>query len=318
METFSSNRRFVALGDLVADYYYKDNNLLSVDGGSSKFNCLVGLSHLGNHTAVISACSSSKIGEMLITGLNNQRVDTRDVLQLQCESRIYHLIRDSGGNYKSSKICPFCGQISWYFPSIANMNYCIPKLSPSDIIIFDNLKPEDMDLIRNTTNEKVIDIGRTNTLNLLEAKTIILALCSRFEIIQLNETVEKYLLERFNFTAVSQLYSFLRPKMLIVTKGKNGAEVIYNSKSYRKKPPNVVKNEVDTTGAGDAFFSVFIHEYYSSRKNITAMLDSAFEKAGKITPCVVSATGARGYIYQAFTPIPKPGVCTCTDFLDFS
>ena len=318
MENFSSNRRFVALGDLVADYYYKDNTLLLIDGGSSKFNCLVGLSHLGNSTAVISTCPTSMIGNMLIKGLEIQGVDTSNVLRIRSFPRIYHLIYEGNGNYKSSKICPFCGNVSWYTPSLTTVARCIHGLNPTDVIVFDNITLYDMDLIKNTSNEKVIDIGRISTLKTIHSKSLILSLCSRFEIVQLNEVVEKYFLERFNFANSLQLFSFLRPKMLIITRGKKGAEIIYNFRSLKKKPQNIVNCEVDTTGAGDAFFSVFVNEYYSSSNNIENIIFSALEKASIITPRVVTSMGARGYLYPGFKPIPKPGICTCEDLLNFT
>lgn len=318
MKNLLNNRRFVTLGDLVADYYYKDGKLIAIDGGCSKFNCLVGLSHMGNSTAVISSCPTSVIGDMLVAGLKTHGVDTSNVLRFKSKPRIYHLVYEGNGNYTSSKICPFCGNTSWYPTPFTTISRCIKNLNPTDVIIFDNIKQYDMDLIRNTSNEKVIDIGRISTLNALHSKSLIIALCSRFEIIQCNETVEKYLLQRFNFTNTLQLFSFFQPKMLIVTRGKKGAEIIYNFTSFRKRPKNVVNCEFDTTGAGDAFFSVFINEYYSSSANIEDKIFSALEKASTVTTRVVNTLGARGYIYPPFGYIPKPGICTCEDLLSFA
>ena len=49
-------RRFVALGDLIADCYYNGNKLLAVDSGSTRYNVIANLSQMDCQTAVIGGC----------------------------------------------------------------------------------------------------------------------------------------------------------------------------------------------------------------------------------------------------------------------
>ena len=102
MGILSSNRRFVALGDLVANYFYQNNNLVLINGGSSKFDCLAHLSHFGNSATAISSCPTSAIGDMLIVSLEMQEIDTSNVLQIKSFPRIYHRIYNENGICKTS------------------------------------------------------------------------------------------------------------------------------------------------------------------------------------------------------------------------
>ena len=119
----------------------------------------------------------------------------------------------------------------------------------------------------------------------------------RLEIIQTNEKVENYIRKRFGYSNISSLYKILQPNLLVVTKGKNGADFITSDKIWHKgiEKPAI---EVDTTGAGDAFFSVIISNYYEYIKDKNAIDDTfvnnTFYEALKVTKQVVSYMGSRG------------------------
>ena len=65
--------RYVALGDLVADCYYKnigqDKELIKIDGGSSRFNVIANLAARGCKTAVISGCGMDLAGKIALHSL---------------------------------------------------------------------------------------------------------------------------------------------------------------------------------------------------------------------------------------------------------
>ena len=58
---------------------------------------------------------------------------------------------------------------------------------------------------------------------------------NKFDIINLNERVEKYLLNRFSLNSLEDIYNILKPKMIIVTRGKKGADFIINNKKITKE-----------------------------------------------------------------------------------
>ena len=120
---------------------------------------------------------------------------------------------------------------------------------------------------------------------------------NKFEILQLNERVVPYLMQRFECKSLSDVYNLFTPKLLIVTHAKDGAEFVFDDKVYSKKLVNPTK-ELDATGAGDAFLSVFVKNYYDNGEEITDnFIDDTFEEATKLTSEVVQNIGARGHIY---------------------
>ena len=67
---------------------------------------------------------------------------------------------------------------------------------------------------------------------------------------------------------------------------------------YRK---NLLRsaNEIDATGAGDAFLSVFVKNYYENYKTVDhEFIDNTFREATILTSDVVQHIGARGHIYE--------------------
>ena len=310
--------RFIVTGDPPADYYYKSPKKLAlIDGGSSKFNCLLGLAYLGNPTAVIGTVNSNIIGQMILAGFKREYVDTSDIKIIDMpQSRIYHLSSLENGHFSSSKICPICGNATWYEKSFTTNQYCISKIKSNDVIIFDHLTPQDIELISILPNDKIIDLGHVR--RTLSPQNI-LSLIGKFEIIQMNGRVAMYLKDLFNLRNYRDFYDILKPKILIITWGKNGAEIVVSSScSYGKILRNAVLDAVDTTGAGDAFLASFVNQYYKNDKEITKrFVDTAFEEASKTASFVVQSAGARGHIYAGFSPELKPGLCSCKDLAGF-
>lgn len=297
--------RYVALGDLVVDRIYQKNgqeiNLVKVDGGSSRFNVIANLAARNNNTYVISACGKDIMGKIALNSLERLNVDTSDVIiKPDIQTRAYHLIIQ--GNYhKSTKICPICGTKTWYKDPIVTKEYCKSLLRDDDVLILDGLKPENIPIITEFLNEKVIDIGRIKRLENLSNQEILNILNNRnIQIMQLNETVEKYLIKRFKINDILDVYNILNPNLLIVTRGRNGAEFAIKNRVITKTL-KTYKREIDDTGAGDAFFSMFIQCYYDNRKNVTReWLDTSFDLANELTAKVVSHLGARGHLYDDY------------------
>lgn len=295
--------RYVATGELLVDCYWtEEKHLALVDGGGSRFNVICHLASRGKNTCVIAGCGQDIFGKIAIDALENLKVDTTHIMQEGDQTRTYHLIVE-GNNHISKKTCPICGKITWYNNSIADIEFCKKYLLPDDILILDGLKQDNLPILLNTSNRKVLDIGRIKRLEELTNEQLYQYLCNKnIHILQLNEVVEKYLLRRLELTNLQELYAKLNPELLIVTRGKKGADFVYNEFIVTKELIHCSK-ELDDTGAGDAFLSVVIQEYFEHNQQVTtSWIDETFEKANELTSQVVSHLGARGSIYRGYVP----------------
>lgn len=311
--------RVVSIGDLVVDYYYKDNKLLGINGGMTSHNIIANLAKLKHDTKVFGVCGCDQAGIIAIKSLKDLGVDTKDIQILEdINTRVFHVSyitkEDESISFSSKQRCPFCNQKRWYEESKIDTKKIIDLIDEEDILVFDNLCDKNQYIIDNTTNKKVIDLGQYFELEKLTIEDIIQKLNNKFDIINLNERVEKYLLKRFNVNNLLDIYNLFNPKLIIVTRGKKGADFVYNDNYFHYDLLNI-SQEIDSTGAGDAFFSVFISEYIKSNYIIdNKLIEKTFIKATKLTSRVVTKMGARGHINNLYKIKNKKEVCTCIDF----
>ena len=303
-------RRYVALGDLVVDCYYADGKLLRVDGGGSKFNALCNLAVRGNLTCAIGACGNDLFGKIAIESLKNSKVDTKFIQVKGDMTKSYHLILEKT-RHTSIKNCPICGKKTWYDNSLQDTEYYLSCLNDDDIIILDGLKDENIPILKQAKQKKVLDIGRIKRLiNLTNQEILSLLQQANLDILQLNETVEKYFLVRFGLINSKELFKLLMPNLLVITRGKESADFIKKDFRINKKLLKY-KQEIDDTGAGDAFFSVIIQNYFDHNKQVDKFwVEKTFEEANGLTCKVVSHLGARGYIWSGYRPIKYNCICS--------
>lgn len=311
------NKRFIALGDLIADCYYNEKKLLGIDGGSSRFNVIANLSHMNCQSAIIGGCGNDKIGNTIIKRLSRIGVDTSKIFLRDRATRAYHLTINKDTlpkiTYQCSKNSPQNGKSTWYEDSLDNIQYFSKEVKDTDVVVLDNLDELSLSVINQFQCDKVLDIGNTNQLEKLE-KSKVDSLKNKIEILQLNERVVPYLINRFGITNVFDIYNFFQPKLMIVTHAKDGADFVFENTEYNKKLLNSAK-ELDATGAGDAFLSVFVKNYYDNHKNVDKeFIDNTFEQAINLTSKVVQNVGARGHIYEKvldksfrYKPLQKVG-----------
>ena len=106
----------------------------------------------------------------------------------------------------------------------------------------------------------IFPVGEENPVRIEMFDNEIEKIKNKFDVINLNERVEKYLKNRFSIKSLEEIYNILNPKMIIVTRGKKGSDFVFDNNKVNKELSNP-EVEVDPTGAGDAFFSMFISEY---------------------------------------------------------
>ena len=310
--------RVISIGDLVTDFYYKNGKLVGVNGGMSSHNIIVNIAKFGLPTFVYGICGNDMAGAVAINSLKSlgTNVDNIKVID-NINTRCFHVSYQEVNNkleFVSKKRCPICNEKKWYDESKIEVNDILKKISEDDILVFDNLNNKNQIIIDECVNRKMLDLGQYFELKNYDDNAIIEMVKNKFDFINLNERVEKYLKKRFSVNSLEEIYDILNPKMIIVTRGKLGSDFVFNNNKITKHldTPEV---EVDPTGAGDAFFSVFISEYIKNNFIVDPkFIDLTFEKAIKITKKVVKKFGARGHIQNLYKIKKLKEDCTCNNF----
>ena len=311
--------RVVSIGDLVVDYYYKNGNLLGINGGMTSHNIIANLAKMNINTAVFGVCGDDLKGKIAMKSLENLKVDVKNISILtNVKTRCFHVSyfdNDNKLTFISKKRCPFCNNKKWYEDSLIDTNDILRNVKDDDILIFDNLNNKNQIIIDNTNNKKIIDLGQYFELENLSRAEIIDKLSTKFEIINFNERVSKYLIKKLGLSDDIALYNVLKPNFMTITRGENGATFISKGIEYNFKL-NVKGKVIDSTGAGDAFISSIIKDCIQNNFNYDPTLFKKwYENSNKLTSKVVSKMGARGHINALFKIKKINNECTCDNFI---
>lgn len=194
------NRRFVVLGDFIADLYYNGIKLIGIDGGSSRFNVVANLASMKCNTVAIGGCGNDKIGSRILKRYTQLGVDTSRVRYKNQATRAYHLVIDKAMlpqiAYKCSKISSKNCECTWYEDSLQDIEYCRGQVTKNDVVILDKLDEFSLKIINDFECFKALDIGNSNGLKKLNDNQI-MELNGKLSLLQLNERVIPYLMQRF-------------------------------------------------------------------------------------------------------------------------
>ena len=114
--------------------------------------------------------------------------------------------------------------------------------------------------------------------------------------IQLNDSVVPLLFEKLRVKSLTELFELLKPELMVLTKGKRGAEYVFMENGKIKvnfEEPRIIVDIIDSSGAGDAFFSTTLHEYAYAKKIDTEFTKNAFLLANKSSRDVILQIGSR-------------------------
>lgn len=310
--------RVISIGDLVTDYYYKDGKLLGINGGMTSHNIIANLAKMGLKTSTFACCGNDDQSKIAINSLEKLKVETDNIkiiegIRTRCFHVSYH--KENGKlSFTSKKRCPFCNNKKWYDESLLDTDYILSNIKTDDILIFDNLNEKNQMIINNTNNKKIIDMGQYFELDNMSDEEMVKKLKSKFEIINFNERVSNYLVKRLNLKDNIELYNIIKPNLMTITRGENGATFILDNKIYNYSL--LIKgNIIDSTGAGDAFISSIIKDSIKNNfKYDTDKLGEWYENSNKLTAKVVSKIGARGHLNSLYKIKKIDDVCTCNEF----
>jgi len=311
--------RVVSIGDLVTDYYYKNEKLLGINGGMSSHNIVANLSKMGIETAVYGSCGNDDAGLISIKSLEDLKVDVSKIKIIDnIKTRCFHISyfdKENGYSFTSKKRCPFCNNKKWYEESMIESKAIVKQIHKDDILVFDNLNNQNQEIIDSTTNKKIIDLGQYFEFENLSDEEIIKKIENKFEIINFNERVSNYIKKRLCLKENIDLFKKLSPKLMTITKGEKGAEFIYNNEVFRYEL-KTKENAVDPTGAGDAFISSIIKDWIKNEFKLESDKFAIWYKnATKLTSKVVKKIGARGHLRCLYKTKKIDNYCTCERFI---
>ena len=296
--------RFVSIGDLVTDIYYDKNlRLIGADGGITCHNIICNLKYMGFDAFAFGVCGNDFVGRISINSLNDCGVKNDIFINDKIRTKAYHIrriIKDGKYAYKSIKYSPYTKVSSWYEGSYILERDILKKIQKDDILVFDNLNAKNQFIVDNTSNLKLLDLGLYDEFDSLSKEEIIKKIKGKFEIINLNERVEKYLLDKLDCKDDVELSKLILAKLIIITRGINGNDFIFNNQKY-SYPLKEIVDEVDDSGAGDAFFSTIIKNWINNDMKIEeSKLDLWADDTASLIKKVLRLVGSRRHIKKLY------------------
>ena len=289
----------VAIGDVILDNYHKDNSKLGYYLGGSILNDLINLSEdKNNNLYLIGSIGKENTTSNLIDLIRSFNIDTSLLKTVNKPIKRFHITLHENNNVTSLS-CPSCEKPSWHtspkLPSFSKTD--LKELDPG-ILIIDSVKKDTLRLANEFKENSWFlagDIGYISHLRYASKDAISMLFQNTFDFIQITEKVAKFLCKKFNFNEL-ELFNFLGVKYLNITKAEKGAEIFHlkEQEIQHFSIPAVSTNLVDTSGAGDVFFSTFI-KYLAknqlSNETMTKVAKEAAENSAKIISCI-GATGS--------------------------
>lgn len=104
------------------------------------------------------------------------------------------------------------------------------------------------------------------------------------------------LFDRFCVKNELEFFKLFNFDLLILTKGKKGATFIFHDKNEIKvinKNPEIIVDIIDSSGAGDAFFSKTLQQYAYCDKIDINFINKTFELANKASRNIICQVGSR-------------------------
>lgn len=293
---------FVSHGDLILDKIYDDNlHLLKQDGGGCNWNDLYNLAIMGENCYAIGSKGNDEEGDIALQALSKININTKYIITENKKTNIMNIIIPSNKLEDNSIIH------AWYSP-ITNeytMNFSdhLPTDLPKELekkelyVILDKFLPVNLRFLQNIKNSCKIclDVGHIRFFEHF-TRQYLTSFFSMAQFIQINDNVTDLLFERFSVKNEIEFFKLFHFDLLILTKGKKGATFIFYENGQIKiinKQPKIIVDMVDSSGAGDAFFSKALQQYAYAENINSDFIDRTFELANKASRDVISQVGSR-------------------------
>lgn len=293
---------FVSHGDLILDKIYDTNlQFLKQDGGGCNWNDLYNLAVMGESCYAIGSKGNDEEGQLALQALSKVNINTDYIITENKKTNIMNIIIPNTKLNDNSIIH------SWYSP-ITNeytMNFSnnLPTFLPKELedkqlyIILDKFLPINLKFLQNIKSNCSIclDIGHIRFFEHF-TKQYLTAFFSMTQFIQINDNVTDLLFERFSVQNVTEFFKLFHFDLLILTKGKKGATFVFCENGEIKtinKQPEIIVDIVDSSGAGDAFFSKALQQYAYAENIDSDFVNHTFTLANKASRDVLLQVGSR-------------------------
>ncbi len=304
---------FVGCGELIVDKIYKKKedsfNLIKQEGGGTVSNILANLSYNNQEAILVGTCGNDQEADIAINSLNKLNIDTNYINKTKQKTNCINIIIPEGdvsdNSVKHSIINPITNDITYKNKTLKYIKFSEQILSRNKVFIFDRLNSQNLDIIKNKSgiNDMFsIDIGHRGIIRFLSSDYI-KSFLDKMSYVQVNIKSLKMLLNKFNVENEEELFSLINTEVLTITKASEGSKTLYRDKNKETHDFNykaISTNVIDTSGAGDAFFSVMLKNIASiksdniniDKENIECFVKEASEYAIK----AIAYVGARGHI----------------------
>ena len=292
---------FISHGDIILDNIYDCNlNLIKQDGGGCNWNDLYNLAYMGEKCYALGSAGNDKEGQIAINSLKKLGINVDGINIEDKATNIMNIIFPNqdieDDNILHSWYSPITNTLTMTFSD--NMPTKLPEeLSDKEIyIILDKFMPVNLEFIKNIKNKKVcLDVGHIRFFEHFTRQYLVNFLKTA-DYMQLNESVIDMLYERLNVHSEAELFNLLDLDLLVLTRGKRGATFVFKENDIVQtihKRPEILVSAVDTSGAGDAFFSTMVREYAYSNCIDVDFINRTFELANKSSREILSKIGSR-------------------------
>lgn len=293
---------FVSHGDLILDKIYDDDlHFLKQDGGGCNWNDLYNLAIMGENCYAIGSIGNDEEGKIALQTLSNVHINTDYVITENKKTNIMNIIIPND-KLKDNSILH-----SWYSP-ITNeytMNFSnnLPTNLPEELenkqlyVILDKFLPVNLKFLQNIKSDCKIclDVGHIRFFEHF-TRQYLTSFFSMTQFIQINDNVTDLLFERFSVQNEIEFFKLFHFDLLILTKGKKGATFVFRENGEIKtidKQPEIIVDIVDSSGAGDAFFSKALQQYAYTKNINTDFVNRTFSLANKASRDVILQVGSR-------------------------
>ena len=257
--------------------------------GGNAANVATGTSRLGLDTAIIAEIGKDEFVQKIINTLNQEKVDTSNVLQTEGQQSSFSTII----NYKGERTI-FSEHVerlhNFSFENISTKWVYLTSLGKKWQDAYDKT----VDFIKKTQSLLAfnpgtlqIENGRDNLKNILSVTSLLIVNKEEGEdllgLAQGQKNIEEIIIN----------LQKLGPKIVVITDGKNGSFAI-DGKINMFNKDIIEKEVVEKTGAGDAYSSGFLSALISNKS-----IPEAMEWGTKNAASVVSKIGAQtGLLYK--------------------
>lgn len=275
----------VCFGEILWDVFPESKTI-----GGAPLNVALRLRSLGVETAMISCVGRDDLGEAAIRYIQKHNVNT-DFIASHRELITGEVLvtLDESGSARYTILEPVAWDAIPPAPEIVEVVKKTPYFIFGSLAVRNAFNRNTLQILLSESNTKIFDVNlRAPHYDL----SMIYELMQLANVIKLNdeelveicdglgcqeEEIEAQLhwLERVTQTST-----------ICVTKGPNGASLLYNKKIYHN--PGIVVEVADTVGAGDSFLAVLIDSLFLKKNNA----ETALQRACAMGAMVASKSGA--------------------------